>query len=181
MLQRLLPFPKTPLTRQQLPAALDPQVMVSSLSAGLVTGVIGVIRAISYASLIFSGALAAHLPMGLGITVFSAAVTLGVVALTSTLPGMIATPLAAPTAILAIMAAAIAAELQDAPTAEVLATVLIMIAMSALLTGGLLLGLGLLKQGDRIRVVPYPVIGGFMAGTGWLLVRGVVQITTDLP
>jgi SulP family sulfate permease len=181
MLQRLVPFPKIPLTRQQLPAAFDPKVIVSSLSAGLVTGVIGVIRAISYASLIFSGALAAHLPLGLGITVFSAGVTLAIVALTSTLPGMIATPLAAPTAILAIMAAGIATELQAAPSAEVLATVLIMIAVSSLLTGGLLLGLGLFQQGERIRVVPYPVIGGFMAGTGWLLVRGFVQITTDLP
>jgi SulP family sulfate permease len=181
MVQRLGQRPKTFDILPKLQSAFSPQVLLSSLSAGLVTGVIGVIRSISYASLIFSGALAAHLPMGLGITVFGTAVTLVIVALTSTLPGMIATPLAAPTAILAIMAAGIAAELQGTSTAEVLATVLIMIAVSGLLTGGLLLGLGLLQQGERIRVVPYPVIGGFMAGTGWLLVQGFVQITTDLP
>lgn len=149
------------------------------MAAGLVTGVIGVIRAISYASLIFSGALAMHLPAGLGLTVFSTGITMAVVALTSTLPGIIATPLAAPTTILALIAAAIANELQGAPAADVLSTVLVAIALSSLLTGLLLLGLGVLRQGERIRFVPYPVIGGFMAGTGWLLTKGFIQITTD--
>ena len=166
---------------QKLQANFQPKVLISSASAGLVTGIIGTIRAISYASLIFSGALAIQLPMGLGLTIFSTAITLAVVALTSTLPGIIATPLAAPTAILAIMAAGIAEELQGLPTDELLATVLIMIGLSALLTGGLLLLLGIYKQGERIRVIPYPVIGGFMAGTGGLLTRGFVQITTDSP
>ncbi|MGF1535940.1 MAG: SulP family inorganic anion transporter, partial [Elainellaceae cyanobacterium] len=48
-------------------------------------------------------------------------------------------------------------------------------------TGLLLWGLGVFKQGERIRVVPYPVIGGFMAGTGWLLTKGFIQVTTDQP
>lgn len=181
MLQRLVPLSKTSLGLQQLQETFRPEVLVASATAGLVTGIIGVIRAISYASLIFSGALAVHLPTGLGMTVFSTAVTLAVVALTSGLPGLIATPLAAPTAILAIMATGIATELEGVPGQEMLATVLVLIAISALLTGMLLLGLGWFKQGDRIRVIPYPVIGGFMAGTGWLLTRGFVQITTDIP
>lgn len=155
-------------------------MLLSSWAAGLVTGVIGVIRAISYASLIFSGALAMHLPTGLGMVVFSTGVTVGVVALTSTLPGIIATPLAAPAAVLAIMAAGLAQELEGLSDAAVLSTVLVAISLSALLTGGMLLILGLLKQGERIRFVPYPVIGGFMAGTGWLLTKGFIQITTDV-
>lgn len=181
MLQRLVPFSSTSFVLQKLQANFQPKVLISSASAGLVTGIIGTIRAISYASLIFSGALAAHLPTGLGITIFSTAITLFVVALTSTLPGIIATPLAAPTAILAIMAVSMAEELQQVSTQELLTTVLVMIVLSTLLTGGLLLLLGILKQGERIRIIPYPVIGGFMAGTGWLLTRGFVQITTDIP
>lgn len=165
-------------TWQQLQRWAHPEVLIASASAGLVTGIIGVIRAISYASLIFSGALALHLPMGLGMTVFSTGVTLGIVALTSGLPGMIATPLAAPTTILALMATDIAAELAGADATVMVVTVLAAIALSTLLTGSLLLILGLLRQGDRIRFVPYPVIGGFMAGTGWLLTKGFVQITT---
>jgi len=166
---------------QPLQDALQPKVLVSSVSAGFLAGVIGAIRAISYASLIFSGALAVHLPTGLGMTVFSTAVSLAVVALTSTMPGMIATPLTAPAAILGMMAAAIASELQGEPAEAILATILLMVVTGSLLTAGLLLGLGFFKQGDRIRVIPYPVIGGFMAGTGWLLTRGFVQVTADLP
>ncbi len=164
---------------QRLQAGLQPQVLVPSLSAGLVTGLIAVIRAISYASLIFSGAIAVHLPIGLGMCVFSTAVSIGLVALTSALPGIIATPLAAPTTILAILAAGVAQELSEAPSTDVLATVLVAIALSTLITGALLLGLGWFRQGERIRFVPYPVIGGFMAGTGWLLTKGFWQITTD--
>jgi SulP family sulfate permease len=179
MVQSSVDQPPSTLVLQRLQLWMQPQVWLSSLAAGLVTGIIGVIRAISYASLIFSGALAMHLPTGLGLTVFSTGITIGLVALTSTLPGIIATPLAAPTTILALMAAAIARELVGAPSAEVLATVLVAIALSALLTGALLLGLGLLRQGERIRFVPYPVIGGFMAGTGWLLTKGFIQVATD--
>lgn len=160
---------------------VKPEVIVSSLAAGLVTGIIGLIRAISYGSLIFSGVLAMHLPTGLGMAVFSTAIVTGLVGITSTLPGMIATPLAAPTAILAIMSAAIAQELAGAEPAEILSTVLVAIAITALLTGALLLALGVFRQGERIRFIPFPVIGGFMAGTGWLLTKGFIQIATDTP
>ena len=32
-----------------------------------------------------------------------------------------------------------------------------------------------------VRFVPYPVFGGFLAGTGWLLVQGAMRVMTDLP
>ncbi|MDB9314750.1 SulP family inorganic anion transporter [Spirulina sp. CS-785/01] len=160
----------------------QPQLFIPSLTAGLVTGIIGVIRAISYAALIFSGLLSTHLSTGVGMTVFSTGIITAVVALLSALPGMIATPLAAPTAILAIMAGDIAQEMKAvAPTDEILMTVLVAIAVASFLTGSFLFTLGRFQWGNAIRFVPYPVVGGFMAGTGWLLVDGFFQITCDLP
>ncbi|MEB3230411.1 MAG: SulP family inorganic anion transporter [Leptolyngbyaceae bacterium] len=164
---------------QQLQSWFQAEVLLSSIAAGGVTGIIGVIRAISYASLIFAGSLAIHLPIGLGMTVFSTAIAMGVVALTSTLPGMIATPLAPPVTMLAIAAEGISEELTPTAADDILPTVLVAIAVTSLFTGVLLLVLGILRQGERIRVIPYPVIGGFMAGTGWLLTKGFFQITTD--
>lgn len=156
--------------------------LLPSFIAGMVTGVIGVIRSISYATLIFSGALVSHLSVGVGMAVLSTGVISAVTALTSVLPGMIATPLAAPTAVLATLAAAIASPMAETATPEVLlATVLVAIVLSSLLTGLFLLTLGWLQLGAKIRFIPYPVIGGFMAGTGWLLVDGFIQITTDQP
>ncbi|MEB3272364.1 MAG: SulP family inorganic anion transporter [Prochlorothrix sp.] len=181
MTQTVLPPPKFPAFQRFLQELLPPQQLLPSLTAGTVTGIIGVIRAISYATLIFSGSLATHLPLGVGLTVISSAIGSGVVALTSAHPGMIATPLAAPTALLAIMASGIATELAGESSASILATVIAAIALTSLVTGGFLLALGWFKMGSKIRIIPYPVVGGFMAGTGWLLVRGFVQMSTDLP
>ena len=160
-------------------AELHPQKLIPSLIAGVVTGTIGIIRAISYAALIFSGSLSPHLDIGIGLAVFSTAVISIVVALTSSLPGMIATPLAAPTAVLAILAANLATSL--APTAtseEIVLTVVTAIALGSIATGAVLFLLGQFKLGSAIQFVPYPVVGGFMAGTGLLLVRGSFHVMT---
>ncbi|MEC4805118.1 MAG: SulP family inorganic anion transporter [Jaaginema sp. PMC 1079.18] len=157
-----------------------PKNLLASLMAGLVTGFIGVIRGISYAALIFSGSLAVHLNVGVGIAIYSTAAISIVVALGSSLPGMIATPLAAPTAVLAVMAAAIASQMVDSPPEVLLATVIAAIALGSLCTGLFLWLLGYLQLGKMVSFVPYPVVGGFMAGTGWLLIRGGMQVMTNV-
>ena len=39
--------------------------------------------------------------------------------------------------------------------------------------------LGLARAGSAIRFIPYPVIGGFLSATGWLIVSGAVRSITD--
>jgi SulP family sulfate permease len=39
--------------------------------------------------------------------------------------------------------------------------------------------LGFARAGRAIRFVPYPVIGGFLGATGWLMVTGAVQVITN--
>ena len=46
------------------------------------------------------------------------------------------------------------------------------IALTSLVTGIGFLLMGIFRLGRFIRFIPYPVIGGFLAGTGWLLVKG---------
>jgi SulP family sulfate permease len=162
-----------------LVSELQPETLFSSLVAGCITGVIGVIRAISYAALIFSGSLSTDLNVGVGIAVFSSAAISIVVALMSSLPGMIATPLAAPTAVLALLAAGIANTLATtASSTEILTTVIAAIALGSVATGIVLWLLGTIRWGNALQFIPYPVVGGFMAGTGWLLVRGAIQVMT---
>lgn len=164
---------------QTLDAELHPERLIPSLIAGGITGMIGVIRAISYAALIFSGPLASQLNVGVGMAVCSSALISVVVALTSTLPGMIATPLAAPTVVLTVLAAGIAQQLGPETDAQTLVlTVVAAIALGSLLTGAVLWMLGQLRWGRSMEFLPYPVVGGFMAGTGLLLVRGAVKVMT---
>ena len=66
---------------------------------------------------------------------------------------------------------------------EALPTPLILLAISfsTALTGGVLYLCGRMKMGIWIRYVPYPVIGGFLASTGWTLVVGAVRVITSRP
>lgn len=160
---------------------LQPRNLLPSVSAGLITGIIAVIRAISYAALIFTGSLSEYLSTGVGMAIFSNAVIGIVVALLAPFPGIIATPLAAPTAVLATLASAIALQMNDSfPSPDILLTVIAAIVISTVLSGLLLLLLGRLKLGNQVQLIPYPVIGGFMGGTGLILIQGSLQVMTDV-
>jgi len=159
----------------------QPQNLLPSLSAGLVTGIIAVIRGISYAALIFSGSLSGYLSTGIGMAIFSNAAMGIMVALLAPFPGIIATPLAAPTAVLAALASAIATRMNGSfPPQEILLTVIAAIVISTVLSGLLLLLLGRLKLGNQVQLIPHPVIGGFMGGTGLILLQGSLQVMTDV-
>lgn len=156
--------------------------LVSSMTAGLVIGIINVTIAISFAALIFSGPLAPYLSTGVGMMLVSAVVFMLVVGLTSSLRGMIAGPQDAPAAVLGLVAAAIARAMLPAASPEaLLATVTAAVAVTSLVTGLCFLLLGQLKSGNLIRFIPYPVVGGFLAGTGWLLLKGGVEVLTGGP
>ncbi|PSO50742.1 MAG: sodium-independent anion transporter [Cyanobacteria bacterium SW_9_44_58] len=162
-------------------AQFQPQTLLPSVSAGLVTGVIAVIRGISYAALIFAGSLSGYLSIGVGMAIFSN-VAMGIaVALLAPFPGIIATPLAAPTAVLAALAGAIAARMNGSyPPQEILLTVVAAIVISTVLAGLLLLVLGRFKLGNKIQLIPHPVIGGFMGATGVILLEGSLQVMTNV-
>ena len=149
------------------------------LTAGILVGINEVIFAISVSSLIFSGKLAPNLAQGIGIALVTAMVTMISIALLSSIPGVIGSLQDSPSVILALIAAALVSASSNLVTEKELSTVLVVIPLSALLTGGLLLGLGFLKLGGLVRFFPYPVVGGFLAGTGWLLVQGSFGAMAD--
>jgi SulP family sulfate permease len=80
------------------------------------------------------------------------------------------------------MAGAIVHGMPATATAEdTFVTVVTAIGLTSLLTGLFFFGLGWFKLGRLIRFVPYPVSGGFLAGTGLLLVIRAVGVMTDSP
>jgi SulP family sulfate permease len=52
--------------------------------------------------------------------------------------------------------------------------------LTTLATGLFFLVVGYFKWGGLARFLPYPVMGGFLAGTGWLLVVGGLSLAADL-
>jgi sulfate permease, SulP family len=149
-----------------------------TVTAGVVVGVMEVVLATSFAALVFTGPLAPHLPAGIGLGLVAAAAILITVALLSSYRGMLGSVQDISAAVLSLVAASIVADLPpDDP--RIFVTVVAAIALTSLLTGGLFLVLGTFRLGDLIRFVPYPVVGGFLAGTGWLLFRGGMEVVSD--
>src|SRR5271157_1105967 len=147
--------------------------------SGLVTPVVIITSTLSYAAMIFSGPLARGLPIGIGYGLVSAGIMAIVFAVGSGMPFAIAGPDSKPVAVLATLATVIAANLaRRGHGADASATVMFALIAGTLITGATLYLFGVLRAGRWIRFVPYPVVAGFMAASGWLLAAGGIRILT---
>ena len=157
---------------------------ISDVGAGSVSALVTLSYSVSYAALIFSGpALEPFLPAGLHVALTAAALVALVVALASSVPFAIGGPDSNATAVLAVMAASVVATLATRGLSgpPVAGAVLLMLVASAVLTGLLVLLIGVLRWGRLVRLLPYPVAGGFLAGSGFLVLSGAFKVLTGQP
>jgi sulfate permease, SulP family len=158
-------------------APLDPRQLVTQVTAGLVIGLIVVVLSVSLATLVFTGDMSPFISRGIGIFVFSGLIMLVTAAIFGSLPGTVIGPQDGPAALLAVTAGSIVGTLAGAPE-TIFATTTAGIILSSIVTGIILLLIGQFKLGNLVRYIPYPVVGGFLAGTGWLLTRGAFEVMT---
>jgi len=162
--------------------SIQPRRLVPSLTAGLVTGILEVTEVTAFAALIFSGDLGAYIPRGIGLMLMGSVVVVILTALFCSLPGVVAGLQDNVVAILALVSAAIVSQMPAWAThQEKFATAVVAIALSSLLTGALFLSLGQFRLGNLIRFIPYPAIGGVLAGSGLLLTFGAISVMTGGP
>ncbi|SAL78119.1 sulfate transporter [Caballeronia peredens] len=178
-------FRRTPPARaaaSDAPHAPFAELGVDAL-AGLLTALIALSYAAGYGAMIFSAGLSPWIAAGMPTALLSCVIVALVVSLASSQPFMIAGPDSNGTALLAGLASALALSVHAAGGGDdaVLATVLMLIAVSSLTTGALLFALAYWKRGNAIQYIPFPVIGGFLAGTGLLLLEGALRVLTDVP
>jgi SulP family sulfate permease len=152
--------------------------LLPSFFAGAISATLIISFGISLAALIFTGSLVTHLPAGIGIVLASSFIIGAAVSLQSSFRPVIAAPQENTSVVLALVAASVSSQLK--PGDNALPTVVAAIAVTSLATGALFLVLGLLKLGKIVRFIPYPVVGGFLAGTGWLLAHGSLSVMTDV-
>jgi sulfate permease, SulP family len=149
------------------------------LFAGAIASILAVAYGLSFAALIFSGHLSPWVAYGIAATFVTSAIGAGIVALRSSIPFNIAGPDGATAAVTAALVATLTERIVASGTTEQLyQPALIVMALSAALTGLFLCLLGVARAGAAIRFVPYPVIGGFLGATGWLMVVGAVRVIT---
>ncbi|WP_054149187.1 SulP family inorganic anion transporter [Rhizobium sp. AAP116] len=149
---------------------------VAPVLFALIAGIDGLGTSIAFAALIFAGPLAAGFSMGVGVILMSSIVMALWIALRSRYPSSIGQVQEASIAILATAIATATLHLDFAPEEVKVATAFAILGSSAVVTGVVFWLFGLCRFGRLVRFMPYPVIAGFLAGSGWLLIQGAVMM-----
>ncbi len=166
------------MTSQPLTAPPPPRrsALGRDFAAAAVVGLAAAAFYISSASLMFQSApLAPHLPVAIAMIFLGGAVLSLLAAMRGSLP--LASAGAEPSSVPVLAAITTGVAAQTTPAAA-LPTAVAALVVTALLIGLTWSWLGLRGWGNLIRYIPYPVVGGFIASVGWLLVVGGAGVST---
>jgi sulfate permease, SulP family len=152
---------------------------LTDVFAGMVCSILSIAYCLSYAALIFTGPIEHFLSYGIAVTFLSAAIGGSIVALRSSLPFAVAGPDSSISVVIAALVTTVVQRVVAAGGTELLGPALIAMSLATAFTGLLLCVLGFTHAGRAIRFMPYPVIGGFLGATGWLMITGAIQVVTD--
>ncbi len=156
--------------------------IASILLAGIVAGIVTLISSVSFAALIFHGALTPYLSSAITILISTAVVAGSLFSLFSAARPVVALPDDDTAPVLALMVTLIIASSPEGTPPDVLfVTTFGALAGAALLTGIVLTVLGYFRLGSLVRYLPYSVMGGYFAGAGWLMIQGALRMVCDLP
>ena len=138
-------------------------------------GLLTVITSVSFASVIFSGAFSNAVPFGTGLLLFSSTVVSAIVTAFSAYPAIVGTVSEPSIPVLSLVARQILDQMPNASVEDKLLTLTATIVVYAVVGGIIFTLLGRFKLGGFVRYIPYPIVGGFLAGTGVLLVQGAMH------
>jgi SulP family sulfate permease len=125
---------------------------------------------LAFAAIVYRDELAFALPLGLGVTLVAQVISGVFVAVRSSIRGHFAGPQDTPAIVLAPAAASLAGL-----GASTVPTVFALAALSTLAVGLALWLIGRLGLGGLLRYLPFPVVAGFLAGLGLVLIRSGFQ------
>src|SRR4029078_2527754 len=154
--------------------------VLRNLSRGLAASLLSLAYCFSYGAFIFAGPLQPFLSQGVAPPLIPAGVTATIVALASGFRSAIAGPDSNTTALLAAMMVILAPAMATMAPGQALVLAMAALGSATLLTGLTLFLLGWRRLGKLVRFIPYPVVAGFLAATGWLMLSGAVSMTTGV-
>jgi SulP family sulfate permease len=156
-----------------LKADFTRETFLRTISSGIVLALVNALLTTALVSLIFRDTLEDALPVGIAQGLLASAVIGLIIAISSSFPGLYAGVQDASAAIIALSSVAVAAVVAGSLAVD---TVVAMMAATSIATGAGLLLIGYLGLGELARFVPFPVIGGLLAGTGYLILVGSLGI-----
>ena len=143
--------------------------LTKSIFAGSIIGIIAAVSSVAFAALIYHGVLSQYLLIGASSCLIGTIIIMVTLGGFSTSKRTIGQAQDVYAAIIAVTCYDIAGKVLKINPEDVLPTVMAVTITMAMASGFFMFLLGQLKLGKLIRYFPYPVIGGFLAGTGWLI------------
>ncbi len=156
--------------------ALSRRLALLSLTA-LAVGAFTITLNLSVAAIIYHGDLARFLDRGVALTLLGTVPMALVGTFVLGYRGTICSPQDAPAIVLSLAVAGFAA----LPAERAFATTVALVVLTSVASGLSAWLLGRLRLGFVARFIPYPVLGGFLAATGYLLVAGGLGIAVAAP
>jgi sulfate permease, SulP family len=157
-----------------------PRDFLKDAIAGLIASVILTANIVSFSALMFPGELSAGIPIAIWAMLIGSSICGVCISLMTSLPPL-ATGIDSPTgAVLVLLSTTVGFAILSAGGSAQTAvqTAMLLFSAATLVCGAVLYGLGALRWAKYFRFVPYFVVGGFLAVTGWFLVAGGVRMTT---
>ncbi|NWG25245.1 MAG: SLC26A/SulP transporter family protein [Pseudorhodoplanes sp.] len=148
--------------------------------AGLVASIALIANIISFGALMFPGDMSVGAPTVIWAMLIGTCICGIVIALTTSLPP-IAVGIDSPTGIvLALLSASAGAYAlaHGATPREAADVIMLIFTITTVMIGVIFSALGFLRWSGYFRFVPYFVVCGFLAATGWFLVAGALRMTT---
>ena len=144
--------------------------------SGIITGTVAITVSVSMAALIFHGSLSNLIGYGIGTVLCSTIIINLILLIGSSYIGIVAAPQSATSIVLAAgIGLLYDKSLQVANQQGLLLLITSYIFFTSIITGIFLFIAGKFNLGKLARFIPYPVIGGFLAGTGYLIIKAAVS------
>ena len=156
-------------------------LLFTVITPALILSALHITFVVAFSALIFSNELNIYLTQGIGVLLFGALVSTLILALFSSYKGSIGSAQDVPATLTVVMSSnVLAAHALNQNSETTFYTILAVLACSTLITSIMMLSLGAMKMGKLIRFIPFPVIGGLLAGAGWLLLVVSLHMMTGL-
>lgn len=148
--------------------------------AGIISGVVIIIIATAFTALIFKGPLTTYFSIGITCALIGSCIVNLLTAGYSSFPISVAQASPTTAVILAIIFANIFS--YHLPAEYLLPTLLMALILVSLLVGIIMFCLGYFELGQTARFLPFPVLGGIIAGTAWIMVKSsfLLMVNNDL-
>ena len=150
--------------------------MFRAVAVGFLLAAIIVIHCLALGAIVFNGPLLPFAVQGTGMMLFGAIVFCLLVSGASSYSGMLAYPQEIPATVLGTLGAGVVASTASAGPETAFTTMVALLILSCLLTGLFFIAVGHFRLSNYFRFIPYPVAGGFFAGTGCVLVLAALSV-----